>query len=359
MAPLAGISGDARTQEGNHVGVPLLGIAPLIGREASLGELRAAVQHAAGGSPSVVLLTGETGAGKTRLVRELIESEDVAVLYGACLPIAGEPLPFAPLTQGLRRLGNTGVVRQQVERSPDLARLMPTWGPAPTGEAVTASSRLALFQSVLELLERLGSARPVLHVVEDLHWADRSTLDLLRFLATNLGTERLVLLVTYRADAVVPGDHLASWIAEMARLPISSRLALDRLDADQTEQMATELLGVPLEPDLLRSVLARSAGNPLFVEHLVRHGSRDDLPSTLHELLLARVADLPDTSRRLLSRSRRAGPPGARGVAGADGGGHPVRHRGGTACGDRPARAGGAPRRHRRLRTPGLPRGRL
>ena len=278
----------------------MTGISPLIGRDASLGELRAAVQRAATGSPSVVLLTGETGAGKTRLVEELIATEDVAVLYGACVPVAGDPLPFAPIAQGLRRLGNAGVVRQQLERSPDLARLMPTWGRAPTDEAVTTSSRLALFQSVLELLDRLGAARPVIHVVEDLHWADRSTLDLLRFLATNVATERVVLLLTCRADAVGPGDVLAAWIAEMARLPVAVTVVLDRLDADQTEQMATELGGAPLEPELLQSLLARSAGNPLFVEHLMRHGARADLPSTLHDLLRARVADLPDTSRRLL-----------------------------------------------------------
>ncbi len=281
----------------------------LIGREASLDELRADVQHAAAGSPSVVLLTGETGAGKTRLLQEVIDVEDVTVVYGACLPIAGEPLPFAPLTQGLRRLGNTGVVRQQLARSPDLARLMPTWGPAPTTEEVTASSRLALFQSVLELMERLGAAKPVLHVVEDLHWADRPTLDLLRFLATNLAAERMVLLVTYRADAVVPGDSLATWIAELARLPIATRVALERLDAAETEQMAADLLDAPLEPELLRSVQARSAGNPLFIEQLVRHGGQGELPSTLQELLLVRVADLPDSSRRLLAAAAALGRP--------------------------------------------------
>ncbi len=86
---------------GDHETVPVPGSAPLIGREASLDELRAAVSHAADGSPSVVLLTGETGAGKSRLVSELTSSDDVVVLYGACLPIAGEPLPFAPLTQVL------------------------------------------------------------------------------------------------------------------------------------------------------------------------------------------------------------------------------------------------------------------
>ncbi|CUR59421.1 hypothetical protein NOCA1170230 [metagenome] len=289
--------------------MPVPGSAPLIGREASLDELRAAVSHAADGSPSVVLLTGETGAGKSRLVTELTSSEDVVVLYGACLPIAGEPLPFAPLTQALRRLGNTGVVRQQLERSPDLARLMPTWGRTPSADAVTASSRLTLFQAVLELLERAGAARPVLHVVEDLHWADRSTLDLLRYLATNLGNERVVLIVTYRADAVKPGGLLAGWIAEMARLPITARVAVERLDAVQTERMATEILGAPPSSELLQSVLARSAGNPLFVEHLVRHGAQRDLPLTLHDLLRARIDDLPDSSRRILAAAATLGRP--------------------------------------------------
>ena len=121
------------------------------------------------------------------------------------MPVAGEPLPYAALTQALRRTGGSGVVRQETQRSPELARLLPGAGRGPPGPDAEPgpgeSSRLRLFQAVLGLLGRMSAQGPVVHVVEDVHWADRSTLDLLAFLATNLTDERVLVLLTYRDDA--------------------------------------------------------------------------------------------------------------------------------------------------------------
>lgn len=284
----------------------------MVGRDTDLATLHTALGRAAAGDPSLVLISGETGVGKTRLVRELVGSGQATVLHGACVPVAGDPLPFAPLIQGLRRLGYSGVVRQQVERSPDLARLLPGWGGIPRASAAppTASTRLALFQAVLELLERLGAAQPVVHVVEDVHWADRSTLDLLRYLATNLSTERVVLVVTHRADEVSPGSALARWLAELGRLPITRRIALERLTHEHTSRLIAALLGAAADPELAESTLTRSAGNPLFVEHLVLQGRADAaLPTTLRELLLARVETLPVATRALLRTAAVIGRP--------------------------------------------------
>ena len=178
----------------------------LVGREGILRQLSEAFEDAASGEPTVVVVSGETGVGKTRLVTEFMARANAATLAGACVPVAGEPLPYAALTQALRRTGGSGVVRQEAQRSPELARLLPQGagsdqpGPEPSpgsGE----SSRLRLFQAVLGLLGRMSAQGPVVYVVEDLHWADRSTLDLLSFLATNLTDERVLLLLTYREDA--------------------------------------------------------------------------------------------------------------------------------------------------------------
>ncbi len=290
---------------------PAASVGRLVGRDESLGVLRAAVRHAYADSPSVLLMSGETGVGKTRLVRELVDLERVTLLYGACVPMAGDPLPFAPLTQALRRLDRSGTLNLQLERSPDLARLVPgliaSKAASIVGSATPAEpgpgTQLGLFQSVLGLVDRLGAAAPVLLVVEDVHWADRSTLDLVRYLAANLTVERAVLLVTYRADAVVTGTPVATWLAELGRLDITERVELDRLMPADAVVLIRQLAGDDADPDLVASTLARSAGNPLFAEHLVlqdRAPGRNTLPTTLHELLRSRIHELPEGTQSVL-----------------------------------------------------------
>jgi DNA-binding CsgD family transcriptional regulator/tetratricopeptide (TPR) repeat protein len=262
----------------------------------------------------VLLVTGETGVGKTRMVRELISSEKVTLLAGSCVPMAGDPLPFGPLTQALRRLDRSGTLNLQLERSPELARLVPGVAPTLTRTAdLAATSQLGLFQAVLDLVDRLGAAAPVLHVVEDVHWADRSTLDLVRFLATSLTTERAVLLVTLRADAVVPGTPLALWVAELARLEIAERVELNRLGAADAGRLVRQLAGDDADPQFVETMLARSAGNPLFAEQLVLQARQgpDVLPATLHELLHARVSALPEETQSVLRSAAVIGRPAA------------------------------------------------
>jgi DNA-binding CsgD family transcriptional regulator/tetratricopeptide (TPR) repeat protein len=277
----------------------------LVGREGILRQLSDAFEHAASGNPTVVVVSGETGVGKTRLVTEFMARSEATTLAGACVPVAGEPLPYAALTQALRRTGGSGVVRQEAQRSPELARLLPQGagndlpGPDP-GPGSGESSRLRLFQAVLGLLGRMSAQGPVVYVVEDLHWADRSTLDLLSFLATNLTDERVLLLLTYREDARDESRTLGPWLAELGRLT-AHRIQIPRLDRADAVRMVTELAGQSLPPERLEETLDRSAGNPLFVEQLVLAGDGPGpLPSTLHELLRSRVEHLPRETRRLL-----------------------------------------------------------
>ena len=153
---------------------------------------------------------------------------------------------------------------------------------------------------MLGLLGRLSAHRPVVHVVEDVQWADRSTLDLLAFLATNLVDERVLVVLTHRTDAV-GDDRLVSWLAELGRLWHVERLPLERLDEADTAALVTQLRGEQPEAGLLADVVARSAGNPLFVEQLAltaREGS--PLPANLHDLLHSRLASLPDDTRDVL-----------------------------------------------------------
>ncbi len=276
-----------------------------MGRGEFLRSLGSAVDKAAGGTPTAVVVSGEVGVGKTRLVRELLLRDDIVVFAGSCLPVVGEPLPYAALTQALRS-SSPHLLAREVARAPELARLLPA---APSGSGssdddvtdVGEGSRLRLFQSVLGLLGRIGGPHPVVHVVEDLHWADRSTLDLLSFLAANLERERVLLLLTYRSDAVGPGDPLLGWLAELGRLMPLERLDLDRLTPEDTAALIGDLLGSGPDPEVLEAVVARSAGNPLIAEQLALAGGADTaLPATVHDLLLSRVAGLPQDTRALL-----------------------------------------------------------
>ncbi len=267
----------------------------LVGRERILGQLAGALARAASGNPTVVVVSGETGVGKTRLVSEFLAGSDAVTFAGACVPVAGEPLPYAALTPALRRNAGLGAVRQETQRSPELARLLP--GATEAGEDDVArsgaSSRLRLFQAVLALLGRLGAGQPVVHVVEDVHWADRSTLDLLTFLATNLTDERALVILTYRDDAVDDSRTLDTWLAELGRMG-TQRIDVPRLDRSEVAELVSEM-GVDLPPERLRERFDRSAGNPLFVEQLLLAGEdAGPLPGSLRALLRSRVDRLPE-----------------------------------------------------------------
>jgi DNA-binding CsgD family transcriptional regulator len=270
--------------------------ARLVGRDVQMEALQAALALSAGGRPTAVVVAGELGVGKTRLAREFLARADVEVFAGASVPVVGEPLPYAALTQALRSSGS-GVVRQEIQRSPDLARLLP----GQPDEAAPAGSRLRLFQSVLGLLGRLSAHHPVAYVVEDVQWADGSTLDLLAFLAANLTDERVLIVLTHRTDSTAD-DRVVAWLAEFGRLWPVERVTLPRLDRADTGALVEAMRGVLPDEGLLDVLMARSAGNPLFVEQLALTAHRGDgpLPETLHHLLRGRVEELPEGSRRVL-----------------------------------------------------------
>jgi DNA-binding CsgD family transcriptional regulator/tetratricopeptide (TPR) repeat protein len=278
-----------------------------VGRVEELQTLEAARRRAADGEPAVVLVGGEAGVGKTRLVAELAArcaAEGTRVLSGGCVPVGDGALPYAPIVEALRSLvAEVGVaaVRELVGPSwPELARLLPTLGVSEgTGPTEQAQSRL--FELLLGLLGRLGEQVPVVLVVEDLHWADQSTRDLLAFLVRNLRRERLLVVVTYRNDE--PGQQrLGPFLAELDRGGRAERIELARLDRVQTTAQLVGILGAAPTGELVDAVFARSQGNPFFTEELldvVRAGSRE-LPVTLHDLLRGRIDALSEPARKVL-----------------------------------------------------------
>ncbi|MER7543071.1 AAA family ATPase [Spirillospora sp. NPDC127506] len=274
----------------------------LVGRAAELGELRDALAAA----PGAVLVGGDAGLGKTRLIREFARTADANVLVGGCLELGSDGLPFAPFTTVLRGLvrdigieGVAGLVPRG--DTGGLARLLPEFG-EPESDAASGEERARLFEVVLTLLERLAEKGPVVLVIEDAHWADRSTRDLLAFLVRNLGVGPVLIVLTYRTDELHRAHPLRRLLAGLERLERVRRMELGRLARADVSALVTELLGQSPPPGLVERIDARSEGNPLFIEALLDDDGElaCELPESLRDLLLAGVQRLPEETQDVL-----------------------------------------------------------
>jgi DNA-binding CsgD family transcriptional regulator/tetratricopeptide (TPR) repeat protein len=293
----------------------------VIGRDRERRVLAEAIERAAGGLATTVLVGGEAGIGKSRLLREAIEvarNAEHIVLQGACISLGDdEGLPFAPIAEALRNLrrdvGPSVVDELMDPATSELASLVPElgWEGVPIQPGYRPDwAQTRVFEGLLTLLGRLGERAPVALVIEDLHWADRSTRDVIAFLTRNLSTERVALLTSFRSDELHRRHPLRPWLAEMERTDGVIRLDLERLsEADIARQIEAITGRVP--DRALRDVIARrSAGNPFFAEELLAAGVTgpdDQLPDSLRELLLVRIHTLSDPTQEVLACAAVAG----------------------------------------------------
>jgi predicted ATPase/DNA-binding CsgD family transcriptional regulator len=279
------------------------GCVVLAGRVAPLAALRDALKRTRNAEPSTLLVGGEAGVGKTRLVEEfcrLATAEGVRILTGQCLELGEEGLPFAPFAAALRRLVHTDGPAVLDGREQDFARLLPELGPPPP-DAVGEARRGYLFELVAALLDRLSEQQPLVLVIEDLHWADRSTRDLIGFLVRSARLPHVLLLATYRTDELHRGHPLRPFLAELDRVRGVQRADLDRLDRDGTAEMLTHLLGAEPEPRTVDTIHERAQGNPFFIEQFAASADPGcDIPHSLRDLLLTRVDQLPEVAQRVL-----------------------------------------------------------
>ncbi|MDX6744114.1 ATP-binding protein [Actinocorallia sp. A-T 12471] len=280
----------------------------LVGRSAELRALGDALADARGGESRALLLGGEAGVGKTRLVREFAaqaEAEGARVLVGGCMELGVDGFPFAPFTAVLRALvremGAEGVGALLDGRTDGLARLLPEFGDAVSGEPGYLQVRL--FEQVLTLLDRLAARGPVVLLIEDAHWADKSSRDLLTFLVRNLGAAAsLLIAVTFRSDELHRAHPLRPLLAELARIDRVTRCELGRLTRREVAELMRNLRGSEPEPRRVGQFYERSEGNPLFVEALMDADGQIacELPESLRDLLVAGVQRLPDDTQELL-----------------------------------------------------------
>ncbi|MET8351445.1 MULTISPECIES: AAA family ATPase [unclassified Micromonospora] len=284
----------------------------LVGRQREIAALRAALARARAGEPSTVLVGGEAGVGKTRLLEEFAGSATDAgarVLVGQCLELGEAGLPFAPFAAALRAVLRADGAEVFAGYEAEFARLLPELGrvsaalAAPAAAPLTDAPRGYLFDLVAELFQRLADVRPLVLVIEDLHWADRSTRDLIGFLVRAARPGRLLLVSTYRTDELQRGHPLRPFLAELDRARGVERVELGRLDRDGTAAILADLLGADPPPRAIDDVHERTQGNPFFIEELTVAGDPIGcaaLPETLRDLLLARVDRLPEPAQRVL-----------------------------------------------------------
>jgi DNA-binding CsgD family transcriptional regulator/tetratricopeptide (TPR) repeat protein len=285
-----------------------------VGRAVELGQLDAARARVAAG-PAVVVVGGEAGVGKTRMIDEFARrcrGEGARVLVGGCIELGEEGVPFAPVIQALRTVLRTlepEVARGWVGHShSDLARLLPELGAPPAGNGQAAAPELTsaqsrLFELLLDLLERIAAEQPTVLVVEDLHWADRSTRDLLGFLARGLRRPGLLLVLSYRTDELHRRHPLRPFLAELERIGWVERIELGRFDREELTAQLTGILGEPPTADLVDEVFERGQGNAFFTEELVAAaaaGLGEQLPPTLRDTLMARIETLPERTQHVL-----------------------------------------------------------
>jgi DNA-binding SARP family transcriptional activator/DNA-binding GntR family transcriptional regulator/DNA-binding Lrp family transcriptional regulator len=274
--------------------------AGLRGRDAELSRLESAVAAAAVGDGSAILISGPAGIGKTRLRTELTErahERGVHVLVGRCIQLVGTGLPYLPVVDALRPLRGSHVLEDLAEELQELPGLLPeltAQGRHDRAAPVAAESRLRLFEEVLAVLERLTADAPVMLVLEDLHWADASTLDLVAFLAHTVSSKRILLVLTSRTE----GDHLQALTSAAVVTPIP----LEPLDDVEIEVLLSDCSTESPSVDLLRGITRRAQGNPFFARELLAAARRGDgsLPPRLRDVLLATVARLDASTRSLL-----------------------------------------------------------
>jgi DNA-binding CsgD family transcriptional regulator len=263
-------------------------------------ELRIALEFAervrTSGRGGVMLVSGDAGVGKSRLLAEICDEHTAAggvALRGACPPVGDYPIPYAPIVEALHRHG------------------VPAVSPSPGLELrADPQARSQLFERVATVLADAAASAPVLLVLDDLHWADPSTLSLLGFLSVRLRAAPVVLLCAYREDELDAGHPTRRLLAELVRHEQAATVLLHGLTQQETAEQVLNLLGHEPSPLVVQRIFQRSQGNPFLTEVLagLDPPGRGDVPPSVTDLVLRHVHQLSDAAVALLQAAAVGGP---------------------------------------------------
>ncbi len=277
----------------------------LVGREPELAAVRGLLDQVAGGEAAAMVVAGDAGVGKTRLLYELTAAaaaRGFLTLTGQCLDFGDAGLPYLPFTEAFGRLAAESA--DLPASFAPLQRLLPGRRVMAAGPAEERLDRAELFESVQAALGDLSAERPVLLVVEDVHWAEQATRDLLGFLFSRLRDQRIGIVVSYRSDDLHRRHPLRTVVGEWGRLARVGRLELGPLSDADVRVLARSLRTSPLTEDEIGQIVTRAEGNAFFTEELVAASEHargtTALPAELAELLLVKLDRLPEDAREVV-----------------------------------------------------------
>lgn len=280
-----------------------------VGRRAQLDRLETLLARAADRSPGVVLVHGEVGVGRTRLLDEFagrVRGSGSRVLWGNCVALGRGELPYAPLIDATRRLDREA---GDEAAGPDHAELTALLADGAEGRA---GGQSRVFDAVLRMIDRLGADRPVLFVVEDLQWADSATLDLFSYLARTRTNERLLLVGSYRTTDLAPRHPVRIMVAELDVARLVQHLEVPRFTREDLRQFLRLRFPGEVTHDLVERTFEATDGNPLFVEEVVADGVPTSevaiaQRSNIRDLLLPRFELLGPDAQHVMGVAATAG----------------------------------------------------
>jgi DNA-binding CsgD family transcriptional regulator len=285
-----------------------VGTSDFVGRQTDLDDLVAAFDAACGGRSATILVSGDAGIGKSRLVDEFCDRmrlRGAVAATGHCLPAEGA-LPYGPVVGMLRdlsrRSGETPTleVLGSLDSAAGAADTASSPDEYPTSRQVADElTKIKIFEAILDVVETISCSAPLILVFEDVQWADSASAQCIDFLTRNLRGARVLVIATHRREDILRDHPLRLWLMELSRHPQVRRLDLDGLERADVDMLISGIVGRMPDRGVRDVIWTRSQGNPFFVEELAA-AQNPLLPSQLQALILGRVDGLSDNARTLL-----------------------------------------------------------